>query len=288
METEEEDYHVSEKYLTIRRCIQCKLTFNEIDNIGRHQCRLHPGIRLCDRQKREYYSCCGIYADAYYDGLITSMDLAGCVAIDHMDETSLPRGETQLNKTQLNTRLSQIKAFAVIVVPKAMIKSCKVIPPNLTSIIFNYHGGFERLPLSPMIERNLHVFQQIRTNHDILSTEHNPYNFGHTYVSPHIENTYINTKQDVLSINIHTISVAIDKQALVASIDEARKRNAAYSHEGWADVSLLKKEEDEDDGDNNALSLMRGRRKEGTAFMVIKRIDDKLNVHKFHSKLSQL
>lgn len=286
-EEEEEEFFVSDKYLAIRKCIQCKLHYNEIDNIGRLQCRIHPGLRLCDHEKRDFYSCCGIYTDAYTNGHITAMDMAGCVTIDHMDETFLPNGAKELTKNQLNARLCQIKAFSVAVVPKEMIRLCNVIQPSRSTILFNYNGGFDRLPLSPTIEHNLDIFRETRQNHELLASEHNPYTYGPSFIAPRIENTNrFNsiTKQDSISVDIHAIAMTMDKQALL--ISSSKKKKVASGQDGWPDVTIKKMDGgDEDDGGTSA--LLRGRKSEGAAFMVIRRIDDKLNILPVHSKLDR-
>src|SRR5277367_5149703 len=102
---------ISQKYNVTRRCIHCDALYLERNNIGRLLCRIHPGIKLYDKDKDNYYfSCCGLYYEDYenevmhynYNGL-------GCVKIDHIS--------VELNKSDIVVRLSEIKSFSTLIIP---------------------------------------------------------------------------------------------------------------------------------------------------------------------------
>lgn len=86
----------------IRECLHCPRPYRELDNMGRMNCFLHPGILVYDREVHiSAYSCCG----ASIHGSI------GCMASDHIPlSSSLPL----LCQEERDKALSQ---FSLAVVP---------------------------------------------------------------------------------------------------------------------------------------------------------------------------
>lgn len=285
----EDGYRVAEKYTKIRQCINCKLHYNEIDNFGRHMCQIHPGLRLRDHSKREYYSCCGIYIDAYSKGQVTHLFVAGCLSIDHMDESSICTGERTLTVTEINRRLTEIKGFATVVIPSILLNRCNVVPPNNNTIILDYNG-LKGLPLAPLMNLELDALHEARDNHYKIASQYDPHYYGLTNVPRNIEYTprdMLRTNQDIVQLEIHKIADAMNKCVTPLnsrrSVSSLRKNNASNSRDGWPD--FIKKDGDETEDEDN---LHLNKKRDGTPFMIIQRIGHKLNIHHLHSKLHEL
>src|ERR1700761_9054839 len=88
-----EDYIISEKYTVTRRCINCNTEYKEMNNIGKLLCRVHPGLKLCDNDNNNYYSCCGLYCNEFINCNILSSEALGCLYIDHMCNDDIHDGE---------------------------------------------------------------------------------------------------------------------------------------------------------------------------------------------------
>lgn len=270
-------WHISDKYLATRQCVQCGLLFTEINNIGRHQCRIHPGLRLRDHKQREYFSCCGLDINAYREGYTTSLYMAGCVAIDHMDTSH------HLSNNNLDDRLCTIKSFSVIAIPTIMLSECNnIVPPSRNTILFDYTGI--SLPISPTTDHLIDVLHETRINHDELMGHYDPYRQGPTLVAPLIDTKSqdpANTKYDTIRIDIHGIS-----RSFIRSMGETKKRGIVTSgRDGWPDPSI--KKVDSLGGDNNTDGQLSNRKREAVPFMIIQRIGDKLNIHGVYSKLNE-
>lgn len=217
--------------------------------MGRHMCRIHPGIRLHDRNGKEYYSCCGLEIDAYRNGMTTDLYMAGCVATDHMDTRAL-------SLCDAGERLREIKKHAVIVIPHSMLYNVRdVVYPKFNAILHDSTATLSIKPKDSILECPLYALMDTRHNHTLLSAEYSPYYSGPTLVSPIILNSNLdprNTKQDTLRINLRSIAEAFDQSGGGGGGGVAR------------------------------------RRRDATPFMVIQRIDDNLNIHGVHSRLHQL
>lgn len=245
---EQDKVQIAEKYTVVRQCTLCGSSYSELYNIGRHMCRIHPGIRLHDKNGHEFYSCCGLDIGAYRDGHTTELYMAGCVAVDHMDTLALSLCDT-------GARLREIKSHSVIIIPHSMLSvSNDVQYPKHRAILYDSTETLSVKPKDSMLECPLYALMDTRHNHTLLSTEHNPYYHGPTLVAPVILNSNLNTtntKQDTLRVNLRTVAEAFDRIG---------------------------------GGGGGAIR----RRRDATPFMVIQRIDDNLNIHGVHSRLRQL
>lgn len=65
-----------------RICVNCKLRFNELENIGQHRCVWHPG-----RCRLGTWTCCGQVADPIDELMHKS---TGCCACDHSENMYNP------------------------------------------------------------------------------------------------------------------------------------------------------------------------------------------------------
>lgn len=277
-----EEASISAKYTIRRKCIQCGQVYKEIDNIGHLGCRIHPGIRLCDHNNREFYSCCGLYIDTYQKGYITYPFLLGCVSLDHMDRVPISDAP-RLTTTKLDTRLNELKAFAIIIIPRAILNIPGVIPPKRETILMDFNG-FSGMSLSPTLDHHLSVFSEIRHHHEQLFPQHDPYT-DRLYCRQRIEiepvlDEFAIKKRDTLVINVHDTARQLDRSR--AASTGVRTRGVTNNYrEGWA---VVKKEAEEDDDMSGVAHV--ARKKEAVPFMIIRRIDDKLNIHPVHSKFS--
>ena len=82
-----------------KKCVQCGTIYVELDNIGRLQCRVHPGVRLENAGSGQYYYSCCDRLDSQY----------GCTQIDHTTEVFTTQSEEM--------RLNQIQQFSIMILP---------------------------------------------------------------------------------------------------------------------------------------------------------------------------
>ena len=274
---EEDETRISEKYRQLRVCLLCGLSFKEIENIGRLRCRIHPGIQLRDNMSsREFYSCCGLYPDDCISGKVTQPYMGGCVTIDHMALDTC-----SLSKTNLESRLNAIKSFALIVVPREVLSVKNLIPPERRTILVDFNGIYG-MPQESRLEHHIEIFEQVRHSHEQTISSHSPY-YGY---GPRIETTplidpFATKKSDTITLDVHATSRRLDKRRVhTSNTDAAASLSHKTRREGWATVTM--KAEDDEDDDTGSAPV--GRKKETVPFMVIRRIDDKLNIHPVYSK----
>lgn len=106
-------YDLVPKYLTVeQQCVHCGCFFKESENIGRHMCRVHPGIRLISEigtsqggAGTSFYSCCG---------LLTSVTGRGCLQWDHSTQ--------YLTEDSAEQRLLEIQTCATVVIPHLLMR----------------------------------------------------------------------------------------------------------------------------------------------------------------------
>lgn len=287
-----EPVHVAQKYVEPRQCIQCKTIYKEINNIGHLCCRIHPGLRLCDSQGREFFSCCGLYIDAFIEGKVTSRALLGCVAIDHMDETAVKTGNSQLSVTNLDDRLNDIKHFSIIGVPISILNSVHhVLPPLSSTILFDFDGITGLLPSSPLVENHITAFTQTRRNHEYLKVFHDPYAPTKFRYREKIENTPFgddetNKARDTISIDVHDMSERLTKNAVRRNSTVERNNRM---RDGWPSLYTKKDGSIGVGRGNDEEQVSVGKRaKTMVPFMVIQRIEDKLEIPLNYTKLNEI
>ncbi len=104
-------YYMLPKELTISRsCTRCGSTYIECENIGRHMCCVHPGVRMlyqgnAGQNGKAFYSCCGAEESPYN---------RGCLQCDH--------STFRLSESCALKRASQIQDSATIVVPHVLMR----------------------------------------------------------------------------------------------------------------------------------------------------------------------
>lgn len=277
MEVAVDETRITEKYRHLRVCLLCRLTFKEIENIGRLRCRIHPGLKLYDKQSnREFYSCCGLYLDDCISGKVTQPYMAGCVTIDHMASDVC-----SLSKTNLESRLNAIKAFALIVVPREILSVKNLIPPERRTILVDFNGIYG-MPREARLEHHIEIFQQVRHSHEQTISSHSPYyGYGPIIETIPLIDPFVTKKNDTITLDVHETSRRLDKRrAHTTTMETTASLSRKTKREGWATVTMKAEDEDEDDTGSAPV----GRNKETVPFMVIRRIDDKLNIHPVYSK----
>lgn len=108
-------------------CIQCGEIFKECENIGRHLCRIHPGIRVVRHGRPEqeaFYTCCR--------QLVALRGRRhGCLLWDHHCH--------KFSETNAGVRLSQIQEAATVIVPHMLLRF--ITPPLRASIAYDTLKG---------------------------------------------------------------------------------------------------------------------------------------------------
>jgi len=121
-------YRLLPAYLTQEQhCLHCGTRFKECENVGRHLCRVHPGIRLAypNRASHEaFYSCCGRAVSA-------TTRTEGCLEWDHYAQ--------KLSETDANLRLAQIQEVATMVVPHLLMRF--ITPPLQCALLYDSEIG---------------------------------------------------------------------------------------------------------------------------------------------------
>lgn len=110
-----------------QKCLSCGVLFRECENIGRHLCRIHPGLKLVDsRTNRVSYSCCNYSPGSYgYDVNLLSQ---GCLQIDHQ--------AALLIDDAIAPRMLQLRNFGLLVIPKVLLPFL-VTQPMSSSILYD-------------------------------------------------------------------------------------------------------------------------------------------------------
>ena len=282
------DNPVSAKYLVERHCILCRGKYTELENLGRLGCRIHPGLRLCDKEGREFFSCCGFYVDASCGGNATWLAMKGCVAVDHIDDT------VKLDTSDLDLRLDAIKAFALIALPTSIFRtSHHIILPRPRTIVLDFNG-ITGLPREPLLKHHVHTFDETRHNHALLKALHSPHKSMNLHFRPLVNNTLVDIEgtRDTLNINVHEASTRLTRTTQRSSAIRHRTHTtvttttlvAGTAQDRWPSV-YTKRDGTIGVGQNTEEDVTTRIGKEAAPFMIIRRIDDKLEIPVSYSKL---
>lgn len=96
----------------LKKCVSCGASYRECENIGRHACRIHPGLQLIDsRSNRVFYSCCGYEPGTY--GFKENLLALGCLQMDHQSAC--------LVADDMVYRAQQLCSFGLLVMPKVLM-----------------------------------------------------------------------------------------------------------------------------------------------------------------------
>lgn len=293
-----DEFVISDKYMEIKQCINCKLTYREIDNIGRLLCSIHPGLRLCDDNNRVYYSCCGLCFSDENNCRILSSEALGCLNMDHMCIDDNITGNDSLTNNNIVYRLEEIKAFSYKVIPTGLFKY-GIAKPLVKSIIYELTDKTVlRKKDNDNIVCRFNIFNEITHNHMILIGKHdhyndNKYNSTASSLIDHTKNKKINEQGNNMSkvvINLQEIAYTINNSDIALILNELHDQEIKQEHseskrshkssvkiDGWAQI----------DGDtkNTTTTISRKYKNSNTSFIIIKRIDDKLNINSLYSKL---
>ncbi len=285
---------ITSKYTEWRKCITCNEHYREKDNIGHLLCRIHPGLLLCDkRTNKHYYSCCGLYLNALIDKRIQVVDACGCVKIDHIDR--------EFNTESISERLSEIRDFAVLVLPIKILEQPFMAKPTLECILYEHRSNQHS---SHTIRYDLTMLQTVLTNTKRVLPNHNFYNHSHNYCNGKIgktthdfslieDNDEAGDEWFTLMFKVSDITERFSvqdrgsKRRRLNDDDDSNtvSQSSVYTNkDSWASI---------DDGDDDDQAGRRQKeavyyRKSNSSFTVIRRIDNKLNEAITHySKLEE-
>ena len=267
------DFIVPNEYVLPRLCTLCVSVYQEKLNIGRLNCRLHPGIRMCDREGRIFYSCCGLYRDAHDDGRVTAHDIRGCLAIDHTD--------VALDDKNILARITQIKQFAIIALPRGLLdlQQSKFETPLTVNTIIPYVDRVIAEEINVVHYRfGDGLFAHIYENNRTLTATYSPSrceNLGGTSIECVFQDP--NKNIDNFSLNLPDIARHINESPFaqfagyVDNLESVKKFKQNDPNSGWPGF-------DQTDGILNVLKV-------DAPFMVVKRIGEALNIIPQCSKL---
>lgn len=107
-----------------QKCVSCGAMYRECENIGRHLCRIHPGLKLVDsRTSRVFYSCCNYEPHTY--GFDANLLAHGCLQMDHISG--------RLVSEDMTHRAQQLRTFGLLVMPKVLTRflTTRIIASNI-------------------------------------------------------------------------------------------------------------------------------------------------------------
>ena len=175
-----------EYLIKIQECSQCGELFKECANIGRHLCRIHPGIRLLTNDcipQRAFYSCCGY-----------SLQAKGCLQMDH--------SACSFSETDGMTRISQLTEFGTIIVPHLLSRF--LTPPLPSSILYD--------TTKPTRERvfvyHFHALEEVACRTQKLTLTHMSQLVNYDtcpYETPLLDQEEVTTKRIDLVEEAHTL-----------------------------------------------------------------------------------
>jgi hypothetical protein len=149
-DTEEDDVnavmyrlHMPSEFQTTYQCIQCRRDYNEPHNVGKLNCRFHPGIvleinEIVPVSTKRVYSCCGRRMLVNFNEATN-----GCLRCDHMNESNMipcvkvDIADRKQVRYQLQKRFECIRSFAVMTIPLYMIITKAIRKPHIDNIIYD-------------------------------------------------------------------------------------------------------------------------------------------------------
>lgn len=204
-----------------RRCQHCLEEYQEKNNIGQLNCRIHPGIIVSNENNR-YYTCCGILVDSnrnliLHNGLslLSIFDTLGCVKIDHFDQDYLLQKNIELfSLDDLFERVNQIKSISWIALPDQLLikskKECILESFNVNNCCdsFNKYSNFFT-NIKPIVNYNLNISKNAVCNYNKIKLNEN----------------------DNIEIDLYEICKIID--SLIDNLNENNKNNSNLIDEIW-------------------------------------------------------
>ena len=299
---------IASKYNILRKCTTCNTCYTEKENIGHLLCKIHPGLLLSESQTgRTYYTCCGLYTDAYRERHITLSTLHGCTRIDHIDQP--------FNTCSISERLKEIRTFATLVLPDSMINHPLVVKPLLECVLYThtYHHRNKK--------SNAHKFSYdinilgdtILPNSLHFLSYHNYYNLEsvcdkNISVSQDDQQLLENTRElNRIEFDIDSISKRVNRIYLKEGggggdgggnrHQRKKRRLNKTSHydniDTWADIGMKGDNDSLNDAsstknqfiDDDMESSSFPQKRVYCGFTIIRRIDNKLNITKNYSKV---
>jgi hypothetical protein len=259
-------YMMLPSFLTsIHECYNCGESYKECHNIGRYRCLVHPGVRLLTNDmipQRAFYSCCG-----------HSLLAKGCLQIDHASFV--------FSETNAETRLAQIRDFATVIVPHILMRF--LTRPMHSAMLYDSLKPTTRQPifrhrfavLGEVYERNQALLLTHKLQHEEIDWMHDERVAGHEAVS-------------VKEFDLESESFALYKTSkesplysiLAAQASKGKTRNTMLRecNNAWRERLGKKADEEEDDGEDAARSRFRNNRDERVHFVIIGRVNTKLDV----------
>jgi hypothetical protein len=205
-----------------KTCINCQCSYLEAMEIGKLNCRFHPGVIIQDVNTLNYmytYSCCGV-------GVRSSLTegISGCVRCDHMNDENMVTNEMvssdntfECNKAFQN-RYVAIKQFATTIIPSYMFDSRVLLMPFRENIIYSFS------PLKPSIQSS--NISEGTFNFELNALETSKRNYcemmGLRYdtFSPHsnkkvfVEHDYVDVMSHIESFDLTTIGKEFTLQSI--------------------------------------------------------------------------
>jgi len=146
-------YLMLPKYLiNVERCVQCGEHYKECGNVGRHLCRVHPGVRMLTNDTvptRAFYSCCH-----------RPIQAKGCLQVDH--STCI------LTEENASMRLQQLRDFGTMIIPRLLLRF--ITRPLKTSVIYDTNdvGG----TAYPSFDYRFPALEQVHRQNQTLTLTH--------------------------------------------------------------------------------------------------------------------
>lgn len=295
-------------FRSYQKCIHCLGEFLELDNIGRLNCRFHPGVLvkslpLHEQEEPRYvYSCCGV------DHMEKTI---GCLLCDHISDkcgielsvvvdVNNAKEATRL----IRERLARIKSFAIAKMPHYLFKTKCFKTPQHQQIISNVSSSTSSSQIN-RVQYELNAIKQVRRNsYELMQIEQGMVdNHLHSSKSIFTEHDHEDPDSDILSFDLHNIGHQIKLQSLdsvvfqlyqakEAKSDHKNERSANNIHHMnrllektnsiWKDD--LRNKEGQSNLDNKNTTIMRERMNRNAnndnnvPFYIIQRIDNSISI----------
>lgn len=256
-----EQYLLLPEYLIkIQECHHCGSLYKECENIGRHLCRIHPGVRLLTTNcmpDRIFHSCCG-----------HSLDAKGCLQIDH--------STISFSETQPRRRIAQIRDFATLIVPRLLLRF--ITPPLPSSVLYDTQKArctdTFRHPFA-VLREVLQRTNELRLTHALQLNEWSICEVEERPVSDEDDEQLITSEYDLVEEG-HTLYIKGKESPLFSQLMQLGGSNTQTALQNACDNAWRNRL-----GEENASSgrgLKRPGNEEKVPFLIVSRIHSKIDV----------
>lgn len=244
-----------------QRCAHCQTSFTEGRNIGQLLCRLHPGVRLTGSDGHAFYSCCGLQYERHDLPLHARQ---GCLRVDHMAVPPAYVGG------DINARLNDLRAFATVILRCDAFKDQRmaITRPGAECVLYDSSRMRGRAGDDTLTYRFAALAECVES-HAMLCHNHHRYTAHPRNLSRLDESATRNSVAYHLPTEARKIA---EQQELVATAQHKTMQGYVDPNQRWLEYV---------DERVIAERRLRGRSKMAPpTFVVIRRIDDKLNTFK--------